>query len=127
MLTTHQLAVCRNKLHSMRADLDSRVASLRDDASHGVGGEDAGGFSNAPIHIADLASQESEAVVNVGLAHNEAVLRQEIDEALLRFEEGTFGVCEECRNAIALARLEAVPYSRLCIRCAERSQQDGRS
>lgn len=123
MLTTNQLEEYRTKLHSLRASLDSRAASLRDDAAHGVGGEDAGGLSNAPIHLADLGSQEAATVVNVELAVNEAVLRQEIDEALFRLDEGTFGVCGECQKAIAPERLEAIPYSRLCIRCAERSQQ----
>lgn len=122
MLTAHQFDSYRKKLHSLRANLDARAASLRDEASHGTGGEDAGGLSNAPIHLADLGSQEAGAVVNLGLAVNEAVLRQEIDEALRRLDEGTFGVCEECRNAIASHRLEAIPYARLCIRCAERSQ-----
>ena len=98
------------------------VQRLRNDAAHSVGGEDAGGLSNAPIHLADLGSQQAATVVNLGLAVNEAVLRQEIDEALLRLDEGTFGVCEECRNAIASERLEAIPHSRICSRCAERSQ-----
>ena len=75
-----------------------------------------------PIHLADRGSQEAEAVVNFALAENEAALRQEIEEALLRFDNGTFGICEECRSEIGLDRLEAVPYARLCIRCAKKGQ-----
>jgi RNA polymerase-binding transcription factor DksA len=127
MLTNHELDRFREKLHALRAALDERAPSLRDEASHGAGGEDAGGLSNAPIHLGDVGSQEAEAAVNVGLAENEFAIRRELDDALQRLDDGTFGVCEDCRREIGLERLQAVPYSRLCIRCAERSQRQGRS
>lgn len=123
MITAQQLDSFRKKLQWLRANLDVRAASLRDEAFHGVGGEDSGGSSHAPLHLADLGSEEAGVAVNLELAANEAVLRQEIGEALFRLENGLFGFCEECRNAIPLKRLEAIPYSRLCIRCAERIQQ----
>lgn len=126
MLNPHQLEACRDKLHGLRASMDARAESLRDEACHGVGAEEAGGLSNAPIHLGDLASQEAAISVNLGLAMNEAALRQEIDEALLRLDAGTFGTCEACRNDIGSKRLEAIPYSRLCIHCAEKSQREGR-
>lgn len=127
MLTQHQVNDFRKQLHQMRARLDERADSVRSDACHGAGAEDAGGLSNAPVHLADLGSQEAGAVVNVGLAVNEATLRQEIDDALARLDNGTFGVCEGCRKPIALERLQAVPYSRLCIQCAETSEQENQS
>jgi DnaK suppressor protein len=42
----------------------------------------------------------------------------EIEDALKKFDEGTFGVCENCGNPIPEARLEAKPAARLCIDCA---------
>ena len=44
----------------------------------------------------------------------------EIDQALLRMDEGTYGLCINCRDEIAIGRLEARPQAPLCIRCAER-------
>jgi len=44
----------------------------------------------------------------------------EIDAALEKFDNGTYGVCESCGEAIAEARLEAMPAARLCITCASR-------
>jgi RNA polymerase-binding protein DksA len=126
MLTAHQRDAFQDKLHALRAELDDRASSLRDEALHSAGGENVGDLSHAPIHLADMGNQEAEAVVNLGLAENEAVLRKEIDEALGRLDAGTFGVCAQCKSAIDLGRLEAAPYSRLCIRCAERSQRQGR-
>jgi RNA polymerase-binding protein DksA len=127
VLTESQLESFRTKLHELRGALDERLASVRADACHGSGAEDAGGLSNAPIHPADLGSQEADIVVNLGVAVNEASLRQEIDEALRRLEAGKFGICESCHREIAFNRLEAVPYTRQCIQCAQRSQQDERS
>jgi DnaK suppressor protein len=45
---------------------------------------------------------------------------REIEEALRKFDEGTYGRCESCGNPIAEARLEAMPAARLCIDCASR-------
>jgi len=62
----------------------------------------------------DLADDES-------LAGVDAVLRQEIHEirdALLRIENGTYGVCASCGDAIGAARLAAQPTATRCIRCA---------
>jgi DnaK suppressor protein len=45
---------------------------------------------------------------------------REIEEALRKFDAGTYGRCESCGNPIAEARLEAMPAARLCIDCASR-------
>ena len=42
----------------------------------------------------------------------------EIDDALARFDRGSFGTCESCHQAIGDARLEAMPAARLCMSCA---------
>lgn len=126
MLTHHQLEKFGKKLHALRADFDAKAPALRAEACQGAGGEDSGGLSNTPVHLGDLGSQEAAAVVNVGLAANEATLRREIEEAIVRLDHGEFGLCENCGRAIAPERLEAVPYSRFCIACAEQQQQAGR-
>ena len=52
-----------------------------------------------------------------------ASLRESLDEvqtALAKLGEGTYGACENCGNPIAAARLEAMPAARLCMECASR-------
>jgi DnaK suppressor protein len=44
-----------------------------------------------------------------------------LEEALNRFEEGTYGICEVCRREIGAQRLEALPQARLCIECAQKA------
>ncbi|MCK5552032.1 MAG: TraR/DksA C4-type zinc finger protein, partial [Deltaproteobacteria bacterium] len=46
------------------------------------------------------------------------------DEALDRIENGTFGICEECEEAIAVKRLEAIPNARYCVRCKESLEKE---
>ncbi|WP_419812551.1 TraR/DksA family transcriptional regulator [Bacterioplanoides sp.] len=47
-----------------------------------------------------------------------------IDKALQRLEQGEYGECHECGDAIDELRLAAVPYAELCIRCAEQQEQE---
>ena len=46
-----------------------------------------------------------------------------IEEAIHRIEHSTYGICMECENEIAPARLEAVPWTRVCIECKAKQQQ----
>lgn len=123
MLTHRELEQFKKTLRQMRARFDARVDQLREDALTSTGGESAGGISNAPIHLADLGTQESVEVVNIGLAENEASMRREIDAALDRIEAGSYGTCEECEQEINPERLEAIPYARYCIQCANEIEQ----
>ena len=111
----------QQELHAMRHRLDEQEAALRGEQGQGAE-EENGDLSIAPIHAAERGSQETEAVVRAGLAENEAVLRQEVEDALVRLDAGTFGICEGCGSKIGSTRLNAVPYARMCIQCAKASQ-----
>jgi hypothetical protein len=53
------------------------------------------------------------------LLENEEYLANEVQAALRRFDDKTYGRCESCGRTIAEARLDAIPYTRYCIKCAE--------
>jgi len=55
----------------------------------------------------------------VRLRQTDSKLLRAIDEALGRIEHNTFGVCQACGKPISAARLDAVPWSRLCRECKE--------
>jgi DnaK suppressor protein len=65
----------------------------------------------------DQSSQESDLHVRLALKQTDSKLLRAIEEAILRIEQGTYGICMECENEIAAARLEAVPWTRVCIDC----------
>jgi DnaK suppressor protein len=127
MAHAHKFTDFRDRLQALRGRLDAHAADLREESSHGIDGETGAGFSNAPLDPVDRAAQQAEIAVSIGLAENEAVLRAEIDAALERIADGTYGTCEECRSVISASRLHAVPYTRFCIRCERRieSEQKG--
>lgn len=67
----------------------------------------------------DLAASEVNQNLVFKLRDRERLLLGKIDEALARIDEGSFGVCLECEEAIEPRRLEARPVSTLCIACKE--------
>ena len=72
--------------------------------------------------LMDCASAETEAELQVHLHQTDGRLLKAIENALARIRAGSFGVCEACQRPIAKARLEAVPWTRLCRDCEEREQ-----
>jgi DnaK suppressor protein len=69
--------------------------------------------------LIDQANADAEAEVQIRLHHTDARLLRAIEEALARIKQGTFGVCQTCQQPISKARLEAVPWTRLCRECKE--------
>lgn len=72
----------------------------------------------------DLASQETDLKINLALRERERTLARDIRWALKQIEEGTYGVCEECDEPIAMARLMAFPATTLCVKCKEMLEQE---
>ena len=85
--------------------------------------EASGDISGYTYHMADVASDTYDREFSLGLASNERQSLYELDDALKRIEEGTFGVCEECKSSIAKNRLKAVPFARLCVKCQEKKEK----
>ena len=69
--------------------------------------------------LMDRASADTEAELHIRLHATDGRLLQAIEDALTRIRAGTFGVCEVCKQPISKARLEAVPWTRLCRECKE--------
>jgi DnaK suppressor protein len=75
----------------------------------------------------DLASSEYLQSFTFRLRGREKTFLEKIDRALARIDDGTFGICEECSESIAVKRLEARPETTLCIRCKEDQERTERS
>lgn len=72
--------------------------------------------------LADQATGTNEVHIQLKLRQTDAKILQAIEEALERIEKGTYGVCRDCGEMIADARLNAIPWTRVCIRCKEKQQ-----
>jgi DnaK suppressor protein len=70
--------------------------------------------------MADQASGNNEVHIQLKLKQTDAKILQAIEEALWRIEKGIYGVCRDCGEPIAEARLQAIPWTRVCITCKEK-------
>jgi RNA polymerase-binding protein DksA len=93
--------------------LDERARLHKDlDVTSTVSAADHVGYST---HQADDASDVFEQTKNATVHDQLDWLLAEVDHALAKFEQGTYGLCEECGKPIHEARLEALPTARLCM------------
>ena len=103
--------------YSDRANGTAR--GLEEQARMPVTGEPVGSVSNAPMHLGDAGTAMFTQELNSTLLEHEERVMTEIAAALDRLDNGTYGKCENCAKAIPDGRLEAVPYARHCVPCAQ--------
>ena len=85
--------------------------------------EASGDISGYTYHMADVATDNYDREFSLGLASGERKSLYELEDALKRIEEGTFGSCDQCKSPIAKLRLKALPSARLCVKCQERLEK----
>jgi len=78
--------------------------------------------SEATQDPADMAANAYTKELLVSMSDNDRQLLNLIDEALVRIDNGTFGICRDCGGPIAEARLTAIPWTRVCIACKEKQK-----
>ena len=71
--------------------------------------------------LLDRANADFEAALQIRLHQTDGRLLRAIEEALARIRDGSFGICKACGHRISKARLEAVPWTRLCRECKEQT------
>jgi len=124
-LTAKQLREFQELLLNKRAELVGDVERLTDEALNRKADGDSEG-SSMPIHMADLGSDNWEQELTLGLIANGRTTVREIDEALERIANKTYGVCLATHQPITLARLRVQPWARYCIDYA-RLRDEGRA
>lgn len=119
-MDTKQKERFQNVLAEMSARLRGDVDSLTKQSQSPSGGHGTGEITNIPHHIGDMGTDEYLQGLNNTLLENEEYVTKEVRSALDRLDDGTFGICEACGEQITEERLEAIPYTRYCVTCAER-------
>jgi len=109
----------RQKLLKDMGHLETTVLKVNQRDSSG----DLSGYS---FHMADAGTDAMEREKAFMFASAEGRILMEIDDALRRLYKGEYGMCEICGNPIARARLEAMPYARLCVSCKEKEERQSR-
>jgi len=107
----------REALLEERKRVEAAIENLHQE-NPGTLAEDAGEETAYDNHLADTATETYDRELDYTLEENSEQILAEIDAALKRIEEGTYGICTNRGEQISEERLEALPWATLCIDCA---------
>ncbi len=123
-LTAADIEHFKQMLMEKRSEILSSVNEMEDETLKKSRGDATGDLSSMPIHMADLGTDNYDQEFTLGLMDSERKMLKEIDDALQRIEQGTYGICEGTGRQIQKARLEAEPWARYCVEYARTLEHD---
>lgn len=110
----------RGILLEKRREIVGDMSSMEREALRNSGGSN---LSNLPIHMADMGTDNYEQEFTLGLVEKDRVLLREINHALAKIQDGSFGICEGTGKSITKVRLEAQPWTRYSIEYARQKER----
>ena len=120
-LKKKDLLAFRTLLLEKRAEIAGDVNGMESARQNGLGGD----LSHMPLHMADIGSDNYEQEFTLGLMESERKLLTEIDDALMRMHNGTYGVCIISGQPIPKARLEIKPWAKYTIEVVRERERRG--
>ncbi len=124
-LSEKDLEFFRRLLLQARQQILQNVDHMESEALGRSRSDAAGDLSLMPIHMADIGTDAYEQEFTIGLIENETETLKEIDAALQRIEDGTYGVCQATHKMIGKARLRVKPWARYCVAYKRAQEADG--
>ena len=121
-LNKQQLKQFKEMLLRQRASVAGEIKSIAKEAAKNPR-ESSGDLSAYTVHMADMSSDTYERELAMNIASSEQEVLYQIDDALKRLDEGTYGLCQTCEKPIAMNRLKAVPHTSMCIDCQRVQEQ----
>ena len=118
-LTLPQLRKYKAMLLAKRNEILANVASMEHEALL----RDRSDVSKAPTHMADAGTDCYEIDNILGLMDSERRLLKQIDDALRRIEDGSYGICDGRGEPIPAKRLAAIPWAKYCVECASLAEK----
>lgn len=120
--TPARQAVTAEHRRRLRASLEEKRAEFLDLYRHDLeAGQSAS--DEGTEDLVDVANKAYDRELMLQLSDTERTMIFLVDEAIGRFDNGTFGICLHCKDQIGLPRLNAVPWARYCIDCQEREEK----
>lgn len=110
----------KERLLHMRARLRGDVNAMADAALRKTRSEASGDLSSMPIHMADVGTDNFEQEFTLTLMESDEVTLEQIEAALERIEDRVYGLCMECEGRIPKTRLNAIPFTPHCVKCASK-------
>jgi DnaK suppressor protein len=118
-LTAADIEKFRQMLVAKRNEILGNVTVMEDETLKKERSE----LSSMPFHMADAGSDNFEQEFALDLMDSEKKMLVEINDALRRIDDGVFGICEGNGESIPKARLNAIPWARYCVVCAELNEK----
>lgn len=123
-LTKNELKFFKEFLLEKKNQIWEEIDKISQDTLRKSQRDASGDISGYTLHMADLATDTYDREFSLGLVSNEHKILSEIDDALKRIEEGSFGLCEECSKPISKSRLKAIAYTRFCLKCQKEKERE---
>lgn len=116
-LAKNEIEKFRNRLLEMKRHLEASLKSVSDDVkTH----DEAKGYSQ---HQADEGTDDFGKTISIEVSSKEQGIVRQIDRALEKIEEGTYGVCDVSGEEIPIRRLEAIPYATMTVASQEKFEK----
>ena len=115
----------RIELLNERRRVEAAIANLRESHPGSLDDEtdEVTGMTDNYDHVGETATATLDREIDYTLGENSGQVLAEIDAALKRVEDGTYGICVSCGREIAVERLEAYPWASLCIDCKRQAER----
>lgn len=118
-LLKKDLKIFRELLLKQKERILDGIKHISDDTLKKSPKDAAGDISGYTLHMVDVATDSYDREFSLGLASNDRIELLQIEDAIKRIEEGTFGWCQLCKKLITKTRLKAVPFANMCLKCQQ--------
>jgi RNA polymerase-binding protein DksA len=119
-ISPRELEAYRDLILAKRREIVGDMSSMEREALRASGSTN---LSNLPLHMADMGTDNYEQEFTLGLMEKDRKLLRDLNDALAKIQNGTYGLCEGTGKQISKARLEAQPWARYSIEYARKLER----
>jgi DnaK suppressor protein len=119
-ISPRELELYRDQILAKRREIVGDMSSMEREALRASGSTN---LSNLPLHMADMGTDNYEQEFTLGLMEKDRKLLRDLNDALAKIQNGTYGLCEGTGKPISKARLEAQPWARYSIEYARKLER----
>lgn len=116
-LTKKQLEEFQQRLEKIRAQITNTIRETSEDVKES---QDSKGYSQ---HQADEGTDDFGRTVNLEISNKESTVLRQVERAMEKIDEGSYGVCDITGDEIPIKRLEAVPYATMTVSAQEKYEK----
>ncbi len=117
------LAAFKKLILKKKEDIIEHIREISEETVKKSQKDASGDISSYTYHMADVATDNYDREFSMGRVSEDREFLFELDDALKRIEDGSFGICEDCGALVSKTRLKAVPSALLCIKCQEKKDK----